>query len=51
MKYLLLHNNHMEGEVRAAHCKIVQLMKYVRVHQGIEDESSLRMLLRLGFEN
>lgn len=39
----------MESELRAAHCKIVQLMKYVRINQGIEDESSLRMLLRLGF--
>ncbi len=41
----------IESEPQAGNCKLVKFMLFLRLNYGVQDESALRMLLRLGYEN
>lgn len=49
--YLLQMENFLESEPLVANSKIVQFLRHIKVYYGMEDESVIRVLLLLGYEN
>lgn len=49
--YLLSIDKVKECEPKAENSKIVSFLRHVKYHFGIEDESVLRILISMGFEN